>query len=240
MKVALVLYGQPRFVDRDDVFWNHMETVIHPYKADVYAQMWHDPDIDPDYGHTSSWALDHEANYKIPDNAPELILERYCPERMSVDRPIFELPEEEVLKVLERRFSGNHYYSRDNMINIISAGTAMSRACSLAGNDYNWYVVARYDAFLRNMPNLYDLDTGKYYLPRLGDFNDLVGIFSSRFMCPNPYYMTPILAKKSVDLAKEIKLPIPELYKMQSVLMSISGSHRTIEKCDVYADVIRN
>lgn len=239
MKVALLLYGQPRFVDRGVVFQNHKDLILDRYDTDVFAQCWHSPYHD--YEKMSSWAREHGAYETpcIPDDAPQQIIANYDPIRISVDRPLKCEINDNVFNVLEQRFTGNSYYSHENINNIFSQITALDRVCNLLYHEqnYDFHILARYDAILENMPDLHTLDSGKFYLPHGGHFNDLVHIFGSAFLWPNPFAGLADRVVNDFSLAKRIELPIPELYKYEQFTERYGADK--LERIGMYAHVIR-
>lgn len=251
MKVALMLYGQPRFADRHSVFQSHMDYIINKYDTDVFAHMWLANKIE-DYGPTSTWALTHKADYKIPEDASNIIRKRYNPVRMVIDRPQFYRVNDDVNKILIKRFIDNQYFSGNNMSNIISQCVSIDRVLQLVedyidyGNHntnfikYDYFILARYDATLVNFPDLHSLDPTKFYVPNGGHFNDLVNI-SGQFWYYDYTYKDLGWNIKNIDKNSEnIELPIPELYKHQSFFHNIPNANDILTKIDMYANVIRS
>lgn len=237
MKVALLLYGQPRFVQRKDVFMNHRELVIEPYGAKVYAQMWFSPNAR--YTHLPSWVQNKngwEENPPIPHTAPRNVLD-YNPERMLVEKPITNPLSSEVISVLNDRFQGNEFFSETNMINIRSQCKAIENACNLLKPDKNHVdivVMARYDAKITQFPDLNEIDPSFFHLPEGGHFNDLVHVFGVDFL---DVFDGLADAIDTVELNQEVELPIPEMYKY--FWFRRKGLLSRMKKLPMYAHVIR-
>lgn len=239
MKVALLLYGQPRFVNRVDVFKSHIQDILSKYDVDTYCQLWYSSSFQ--YEDISTWAKNHGAVAAcdaIPYDAPSYIMDAYNPMRMSIDKPVFEDPSESVTQYLKRRFGDNRYYSEGNMRNIISVGYALDRVCNLVydRDNYDFYVLARYDAILENFPRLEMLNRNKFYVPMHGDFNDLIQIFGPSYL--NTYEDMAYNVKNNLSWHQEVTLPIPELYKQMSYMRFHTAQR--IEKINMYANVIRS
>lgn len=250
-KVALLLYGQPRFVDRMEVFYSHKKDIISKYETDVYCQMWYDPD--GEYENLSSWAAE-KAGFdkpKIPLNAPMLVSEMYRPVSMRIDRPLLEVDfEPDVEEYLVERWKGNEFFSIGNMKNIVSQLAAIDYVWDLAVSpyywDYDYFVLARYDAVLDRFPeNLEELDRKKFYLPEGGHFNDLVHVFGGEFVDDYGDYDTkssPFCYWKDMMIHQyvhgDVELPIPELYKL-SMFQRSDYPESTLTKHPMYAHVIR-
>ena len=236
MKVALILYGQPRFVDRPDVIFNHRVNIIGEYSTDVFAQMWFSPE--DSYGPTASWADFHGADHIIPSNAEYIVANKWLPKKMRVDHPRTFYMSEEVRQILDNRFMGNQFYSHSNISNICSQMMAIDRAMKLAYEDeteYDFYVLARYDATLVRFPDLTTLDREFFYLPHGGHFNDLVHIWSNKQRFGRIFEGLVDRVLDDATLAREIELPIPELYKFEAFRPVFDYA----KKIDMYADVIR-
>jgi len=236
MKVALILYGQPRFIQRDDVYKSHIDNIVYKYDdVDIYAHMWWHP-FDH-FGTTSSWAKDHGTQdfMSCPIDAPALIATKYHPKRMLIMPPQRFEPEPQTKQILESRFTGNKYFSWENWSNIASQLTALQEASLLVeqANQYDWLVMARYDALLENFPDLTTLEPG-FYCPQGGHFNDLIHVYKPVY---NEFFNYLASAANDPWILNKIDLPIPELFKYwhyQSCFM------QEPKKIGMYAHVIRN
>lgn len=242
MKVALLLYGQPRFVDRHDVWCSHRDSIMSVYETDVYAQMWYDQK--GSYEKLSSWAAEKSRfEYpSIPISAPDIIQKQYEPVSMLIQKPLKVEFDPEVEELMLERFTGNQFFSMDNMKNIVSQVTAIDNVCRLAyATEYDFYVLARYDAVLENFPDLNSLEQGKFYLPHGGHFNDLVHVFSKDFLLSgdsNPFAYLGWEICNEFWLHLQVEEPIPELYKYHYFMESDYAASLT--KIGMYAHVIRS
>ena len=241
MKVALLLYGQPRFLDRPEVLDAYNRFIFNSYQTDVFAQCWFDSA--GNYGNPSSWASNHGAKHHIPDNAPQQIMDLYNPVSLLVEKPQRFIPDQLNIGVFEKRFSGNEFFSLDNISNTVSQIKALDNVCQMAynaTNHYDAYVLGRYDAVLDNFPDLMTLKSGKFYMPMNGHFNDLVNIFSHHFLNDNhnPFYSLWWRILHDRLLNEKVELPIPEMYKYEHFKESYGLEY--IERYPMYAHVIRN
>lgn len=215
MKIALILYGQTRFIDRDSVIESHQKDILSKYDTDVYAHMWFDQDHN--YGEISSWAASAGTVLTIPIDSPQIVLEKYKPIRLQIDKPDTYEVSEGVKSVLDRRFSKNPYYSTVNMSNIISQAISLDRACNLVYTDkqYDFCVLARYDAILTGFPKLDTLDKKLFHIP-IGNgsgFSDLIHVFSDKFLNPSPFTGLADRIMNDEKMHEEVDHPIPETYK---------------------------
>jgi hypothetical protein len=250
MKVALMLYGQPRFVNRPDVFNSYQKYLFDRYDVDVFGHMWYTRSR-PDYGHVSSWASDNGAVPQIPEDAMDIITDQYIPVDLVASGPRTFKPILEVRDFLENRWVGNQFYSMENMSNIMSAMASIDTVCcnlayyiGLNGNHtgfsdyYDFFVLGRYDAVLDNFPLLTnELKNDKFHLPNGGHFNDLIHFWSDvKYL----KWLNSLFGSvyKDIELHRKVELPIPELYKYHSFINHFGED--SLERNPMYAHVIRS
>jgi len=84
MRVALLLHGQPRFVEQSFNYIN--SNLIVPNKCDVFAHFWYDNTLIENpykYGGTGNWI-----NQRIPKDIDKKIIELYNPITYSIDSSV--------------------------------------------------------------------------------------------------------------------------------------------------------
>ena len=120
MKVALLFFGQPRFIDNPEIEKVYKSSIISKYDTDVFCHSWWKQDGgEYDY---SSWSKINKC--PIPENALELIKEKYNPVILVHDEPkYFELPSD-AKDFIDKKFTdkhpdGNHWNSK-NYSNVMS------------------------------------------------------------------------------------------------------------------------
>lgn len=238
MKIAVILYGQPRFIDRPDALRNLKDTILDKYEADIFAQMWYDSN--GNYGNLPSWVTEKNGgrlNSPVPHRAFDIVHEHYNPVKLLIEKPIHPVFKESVEKYITEKFRDNYFFSMNNMRNIVSQCQAIENACRIVPHDYHWYVIARYDAIITGFPELKYLNRNRFYLPEGGDFNDLIHVFSDPIYLEYAYGLAKSL---TADTSYHIqtKIPIPELYKFHAFKRRY-GSLAALEKIPMYAEVIR-
>jgi hypothetical protein len=246
LKVALILYGQPRFIDRPDVYNSYKQYLFDRYDVDVFGHMWWSPGMD--YGPISSWAEGHGAKPHIPEEALKIAWDQYKPIDLFASGPRKFKPKPEIRDYLENRWTDSEYYSKDNFSNILSALASIQCATYLFRdeadgykfsdkNPYDFFVLGRYDAVLDNFPLLTDdMKDDKFYLPSGGHFNDLIHFWH------DTKYNTWLFdlfyeVYGDMELHQKVELPIPELYKYHSFVRRFGED--SLQKNEMYAHVIR-
>ena len=120
MKVALAFFGQPRFVDNQDIINTYKEVILNPYDTDVFGHMWWEEDAEEyDY---SSWSRINKC--PVSKDAPKIIADNYQPLILGIESPkTFELPPK-AKAFVDERFTGKHpdgnHWNPKNYSNVMS------------------------------------------------------------------------------------------------------------------------
>ena len=233
MKVALLLYGQPRHLQNQKAFFKHREDILSKYDVDVYAQAWFAPMAQYDI---SSWAKEHGSlNAHVPFDTANIIMMNYQPLALQLMRPKKFETNIRCEDILEERFAGTKFYSKENISNIYSQLTAIETVAKmvLEQETYDFYILARYDAILDKFPDLNNLSPG-FYLPEGGHFNDLIHVFTDQYL---EFFVTLTNSIRDPWITSKMTLPIPELYKFEH--FKLFYNETDLKKIDMYAHVIR-
>jgi hypothetical protein len=195
MKIALLLFGQPRNIDNLRVINSHKDNIINKYDTDVFCHAWYSEkcvyDINPD---------NKIYNGKIESiaNAPDIIKEHYTPVSLMVDKPLdntkykhsrvdinreqFESDYEFNLAIKYAElytnrsntpiFNNSSYYGPLNANNLFSQMYSITKVCKQFDEyskmntiKYDFCILTRYDFFIDHLPKLNDLELNKYYIP---------------------------------------------------------------------------
>lgn len=225
MKVAIFLFGQPRYCD-DPKPQQFLKGLIEKYNADVYAHAWFDKDAEYE---VSSWAA-HPPDGNgikgnpVPSNALEIIKDAYNPKVLKVDPPQTFTLAPDTLNFIRQRWNGPHHTEK-NFSNIKSQLTSIgevTRAYEETGDKHDLYILARYDAWAVGFPNLEGLPTNKFYVadhhPR---FPDIIQFGGRKFFG----WMKNCARDMDRDMVYgRIWEPSPEAFKMMSFLMRCLSS----------------
>ena len=223
MKVALLFFGQPRFIDNPEIERVYKESIIKRYDTDVFGHVWWKPDMGGEYDY-SSWSKISEC--PVYENATEIICEKYQPLLLQyADPQTFELPPD-AKKFVDEKFTGKHpegHWNEKNYSNVMSQLYSISAISGLfdryrktpeLNQTYDWVILARYDTVLYNFPNLEVCDPNKFYLPgHHPRFPDTIQFFGTRFLEWSKNVFHDIN-----DVYENIWEPSPEAFKMGSFL----------------------
>lgn len=243
LRVALFLYGQPRFVDSSEAYESIKENILDRYDTTVFTHAWFDPE--KNYEPLPSWVTDKNGGRTspyIPNTAPMDIITKYNPKRVMIEKPLTNIEfDEGILEYLDERFQGNQFYSHNNMRNIVSQLYSKFNSLGLVGAfaRYDMFVMVRYDAVLIDFPALTKLKGEYIYIPEGGHFNDLIQIspkYSMLFFLYGNLWSDLLIEKK---IHEEVELPIPELYKYHRMMNHKRLGLHKLKKLPMYAEVIR-
>ena len=184
MKVALLLFGQPRCVENLKVFNSHLEHIINKYSTDVFCHAWYEPNL---IFKPSSWSKLQDI--KCDDSAINIINEKYKPKIFEFDKPITFLINDNYLNS-PRIKKYDHYLNSLNVSNIISQLYSINKVsklfeeyCKINKEKYNFVILARYDLIIFDFPLLYNLDENFFYrMNHHPHFPDLFFIFNQKFI----------------------------------------------------------
>lgn len=180
MKVALILYGQPRGIHKDDVYLSHKKFIIDKYNTDVFCHMWYS-ESQTTYN-VSSWC--NNINNNIIKYTPDIIKSRYNPVKCIIEEPRKFNFDSYIEDLLLKKYNNIHI-NKENFSNIISQLYSIENAVNLIEDikyNYDFIITARYDIVIHSFPNLFELNVDKFYTmdhhPR---FPDLFYIYSPKY-----------------------------------------------------------
>ena len=225
MKVAVLLFGQPRYCD-DPKPQKFLKGIIEKYNADVYAHPWFEPEAEYQ---VSSWAENPPdgngiKSNPVPSNALEIIQKEYYPKALKVDAPKSFKLNDETLSFIRTKWNGPHHTEK-NFSNIKSQLTSIGEVANLyesTKDSHDLYVLARYDAWVTGFPDLNGLRTNKFYVadhhPR---FPDIIQFGGRKFFG----WMKNCAYDMDKDVVyQNIWEPSPEAFKMCSFLMRYASN----------------
>jgi hypothetical protein len=173
LRVALCFSGQPRNIENPYTWLSHKHHIIDKYQADVFAHTWiNDDERQFDY---SDWV--YEKSITESQHSDELILKKYKLKNHIFEKPKhFTLDEKSRTIITEKenvffqKYNQRHY-SLNNENNTLSQLYSVSKSIELIDGKYDWVILSRYDNYIWNMPNLYQLDKDNLYLNNRQYFN---------------------------------------------------------------------
>lgn len=219
MKVALLFYGQPRFIDNLEVYDSYKTNILDRYDTDVFCHTWWSKE-NSEYEY-STWSKISKC--PILPNALDIIKERYEPRVLLSEEPkTFEFSNK-VKEFVEANFlksspEGVHWNAK-NYSNVLSQLYSIKEVsqvfdCFFTSKIYDWVILARYDTVLINFPDLHKCDNTKFYLPdHHPRFPDTIQFFGPRYIEWSKNIFNDV-----DDVYQNIWQPSPEAFKMCSFL----------------------
>ena len=189
-RVALLMYGQPRFIDNQEVEDSYKKSLIKRYPTDVYCHCWFKEDKQAEFDY-STWSTIKKC--PINPNSIELIKKKYNPVSLVVEEPrSFVLPPN-AKSFIDQRFTNKHpngpHWCEKNYSNLMSQFWSIKSVSeqlvnSERLNEYEWIALGRYDSILVNFPiNLEQMSNNKFYLPNHHNrFPDMFVFYGPRFI----------------------------------------------------------
>ena len=214
MKIALLLFGQPRNIENPNSFKSHQEWIYDEYDVDTFCHVWWEKGVE---GYDVSDWVNEEC--KAPENPIGVIEERYKPKKIKVESPRTFKLSDDLYKRTRDKFGYGHPWSEKTLSNVSSHLYSIETAARLIDNpnDYDFIIQSRYDNYIHNFPDLESMDGDHFYLsdhhPR---FPDLMYIFSPKFIETQfTYGKMDELAERHFDKFWE---PSAECYKYYNYL----------------------
>jgi hypothetical protein len=176
LKVALCIYGQPRFIENPHTWASHKYHIIDRYNADVFTHCWINKD-----NNIFEYAdqVKEELKTNEIENSDQIILKKYKPKKYIFEQSKnFYLDDNtrELLllkkKIYEERVNGTFNYTLNNEKNHLSQFYSISKCINLLENEkYDWIILSRYDNYIYDFPNLYMLDSNNLYIDNTYSYN---------------------------------------------------------------------
>jgi hypothetical protein len=147
-KVALLFFGQPRFLNNPQVYWSYKK-LIDSFDCTAFCHTW----ISKDPYETSTWT--GLESIPVDDDAIRKINFLYKPVRLAADDPvIFDFKNNNVTKEAEKYLGEN--FNEKNFTNTLSQHYSISAVTSLVypesiKNMFDVFVYCRFDMIFENV-----------------------------------------------------------------------------------------
>ncbi len=240
MKVALLLFGQPRNLENLNSFNSHKEWIYDEYDVDTFCHVWWEKGI-KEYD-VSDWVKEE---CTVSEDPIQVIEERYKPKRIKVEPPRTFKLSYNLHRRTREKFGTGHPWSEKTLSNVSSHLYSIETAARLIENpsDYDFIILSRYDNYIHNFPDLESMDGDHFYLsdhhPR---FPDLMYIFSPKFIATQYTYgrMEELAERHFYDFWE----PSAECYKYYNYFDQYQRNHlfpihlpvRVVRDSDGYGD----
>ncbi len=222
MKVALLLFGQPRALHNTDVYMSHKKFILDRYDTDVYCHMWYNEN-ETNYT-VSSW-VPNKYSTTVTKGSDAIIEKLYSPKKMIVEPSKgFTISDANYAKLCAK--FGKHRCNERDMNNILSQVYSIQSVTKLvedSKDQYEFIILARYDVILDTFIKLEELENYFYtisdtpYFKGYGHFNDIFNIYT-------PKYSSTQYTFDNIEKIIETKLdtmwgPTPECFKFMNYLL---------------------
>jgi len=196
MKVALLLCGQPKYLDDQRPYLFFKENIIDRYNADVYCQAWFAKDASYEItgfnldAHRLSSSSSLTVESPVLNNSDQIIKDLYRPKKYSFEPPKHFRFKKESEEWLDKKYTGRYvnvgFWDRHKYSCILSFFKSQQNCLDLVNkDDYDFFVLSRYDVTIDNFSSSIDLnflDKEKMHLQNIHDsFPDGIYIFSKKY-----------------------------------------------------------
>ncbi len=233
MKVALLFFGQPRFLENKKTFQTHCDKIINKYDTDVFCHTWWS--LDQNTYETSSWSRIN--NCAADKHSINKIVEMYKPKVTRFQESInFNISEEsnynKITKEYEFAFN-NRNNIMSHLYSLTKVGELLEDFINTTGTKYDFVVVSRLDADVIRFPNLNELDPNNFYLPNHHErFPDNLFVFGPEYI--NFCKIFPNIE----ELSTKVWEPSPEAFKWMNY--NLYFKKPPVPHQDVYAEFVRS
>jgi|TARA_B100000073_G_scaffold32431_1_gene24608 hypothetical protein len=231
MKVALLLSGQPKYLDDPRPYYFFKENIIDRYDTDVYCQTWfeegaeyeitwiHAPNLNT---HRLDSSTTLSVQSPVLDNSDKIIKGIYKPKKYSFEPPRHFRFNKTAEKWLDERYTGKHvngvFWDRHKYSCILSFFKSQQNVLSLVDkDDYDFFVLSRYDITIDNFSSVIDistLDPEMMHLQNIHDsFPDGIYIFSKKYF---DWFKNLYDEIQTLDILEMVPHPSPERLKKAS------------------------
>jgi hypothetical protein len=191
LKLALVLFGQPRLVQKPDVWLSHKAHILDKYDVDVYMHGW----LPSAESEALSSHVPSPAHAYCPPNAREILMERYNPKAVTFEpqRPVHF--DDATLRLLHSKFHSREL-CMGNIHNYSAQLYSISSAARLVDRDtpYDFIVMARYDMTVLEFPDLTKMPRTFLVDDQHPRFPDICYIFPPKYLeSQESFYRLPAL-----------------------------------------------
>jgi len=226
VKVAVLLYGQPRFLDNKEAYASQKKHLLDQYDCDVYAHIWHDIfNSENKVLEYSKWTVGPNNELYHPNigllksdsNAVDKIQKHYNPVLLDLAVPrTFTIPK--LLSTIQNRFN-SPIYNEHNLSNFLSQAYSLEQASFLLQkfiSDYDWIFWLRTDLLIKSMPDLNTLSPTQFYLSdQHPDHPDLSFVMGSQFLEAASIY-SYMTSQKAIDNVSSMSNGYGESFKLKT------------------------
>jgi len=234
MKIALIYFGQPRWINNPHCYNTQREKIFSQGEVDVFAHLWEPGKSDYAF---STWSNMHTCPSN--KNDIEIFLEKWKPKSIKTEiDPGFSY--EEGYKLIADRISMrdfnislSHLYSLEKAIEVFEEHQQQSGAV------YDFVAFMRTDLCVWDFPNLSQIKKGFFYYSSLfhaDHFADLCYITDPLYVSGLKVYSK--IMNPHAEFLKNIGMPSAEQLKRNSFLSTFNSS--VLKQIPILVRVVRD
>ena len=225
MKIALIYFGQPRFVNNPNCYESQKAYVMSQGDCDVFAHLW-EPSSDG-YNFATWSGLNNEPAHESDINT---FVQKWNPKKLAIE-PNRDFNNESLYNAIQHKLPGaeNRKY---NFNLCLSQLYSIERAIELyeehikeTGDTYEFVIFMRTDLCVWGFPTLNLLEKGKFYFSDLfhyEHFADLCYIADPKYVRGLKCYS--YLSDKSLDIVDRISQGNAESIKKATFIRAFGNS----------------
>lgn len=229
MRVAVFVFGQPRFLDNPYAYASQKKFIFDKYDTDVFSHIWWSLD-EKSYSY-SKWEgggtfhpfLD-EQKLQVTRNAIDVIKERYNPVKFDID-PSKTFSNDNLYNAITERFRNEGRFTKNNLSNFMSQAYSIEKTSELyeqylseGGQIHDFIVLVRTDLNIQHFPDFNELNKSKYYLSNHHNgFPDLAFIMGTKFLKTNKIY-SYMMSDKCIQDVVDMNGAYGECFKLFSFI----------------------
>jgi hypothetical protein len=215
MKIAVIYYGQPRFVNNPNCYNSQKDKIFSQGKVDVYAHLWK---AETNNYNSSSWSGMNECPASFDDTItfakkwkPTFIYEET--ERLFSNPSLFEK--------IKEKFPSPHWTESD-FNKALAHLYSLEKAISIfeeSKESYDWVIVLRTDVCVWDFPLLSTLEKNRFYYSAIFNeehFADICYITSPEFISGLKAYS--YLIEPSYEILQKLTRPCAEQFKKETFI----------------------
>ena len=254
MKVAVIFYGQMRFVDNEHVV-NSYRQLEDVYDVDYFGHLWHQNGSAKDSTqHVSSWSRISDSPFTDDDLSH--LLNSYSFKSLTLSDPVDFLQQEKYRGLIDRisevqKRIGRKVHPEKNDRDLANAlshlysfeMSVLNFLYNPRANEYDFVLLSRTDNYLVRVPDLSKIDRNKRAVYVSGHHNN----FPDTIILTTPSCVGTLNVFSKIEAMASHEPPIitgsPERFKQLSVLLDANKTeviHVTRSDFPIEDSVIRN
>ena len=248
MRIALCLYGQPRFLDNPNIKKFLDDKIFSQGNIDVYGHFWYDDEVNEFSGsdwHNQPTPFYKGGNFYKVQNTIDVIKQNYRLTNFIYEKPknfvnVLNKTELDILANKKPNFAGENYYSINNVDCLLSHLYSIETSLNLLkDHKYDFVILTRYDSLILKMPLLKTLAPGFIYATNQHGHNGKTYNFIDNIFVMDGSLIKGLKAYSNIkNLINNIDFWTAENVKKENIIYFFG--EKSIEYIDILVGVARN